>query len=84
MTIRQMLAEVGIERDDPEAGLQYNLVHASISEFGMRNGLDPRLIPIIRREFPSLFTDEALLSQRHDFETRLLDIFFRHMFAERR
>lgn len=45
--IVQYLAIAGIEKADPIYAQQYNLCHASLSKFGIRNGLDARVKAVL-------------------------------------
>lgn len=73
MSISEILQEAGIAPN--ERNPQFNLVHASTSRFGMRHGLDRRIIPILEREYPELFTEEAKRAQVADFIRALIKKF---------
>lgn len=62
MNIHEILAESGISKDDPEYGLQFNLTHASLAQFGIRNGLDPRVKETLRAKNLGGMTNEGLMS----------------------
>src|ERR1700733_7231960 len=47
-TIEELLRKADITEEHPEYGLQYNLCHASLSDFGIRAGLDDRAKAALR------------------------------------
>ena len=48
MKIADYLREAGIEKSDLDYGGQFNLTHASLSGFGIRNGLDERVKAVLK------------------------------------
>lgn len=46
---RRVMEIAGIDKDDSDAGMQFNLCYASLVTYGIRSGLDPRIKLLLRQ-----------------------------------
>jgi hypothetical protein len=59
--IEELMYEAGVEENDPDWGHQFNLTHASLSDFGIRCGLDPRIKEVMQRRGLGELTEKGLI-----------------------
>jgi hypothetical protein len=79
LIVSEILAEADVSKDHPDYGAQYNLLHASLSEFGVRAGLDQKIVLVLKRRYPERFTDAAVQQDKLEFAGVIAEIFTRRV-----
>jgi len=57
--IEELMDEAGITKEFPEFGLQFNLTYASLSDFGIRCGLDQRIKDVMKKRGLGKMTEKG-------------------------
>ena len=66
--IEELMDEAGITKESYEYGQQYNLTHASLSDFGIRCGLDQRIKDVMEKRGLGKMTEKGRLDLIQLFE----------------